>query len=133
MIKVEQARSCRQLTTVKLERQEIINSGVTTTMDMTVVGPELVNRGVTPRWTGLLRDRKKVTNRGETTVLAGLLRDRKLVVVVEYPRWAGWPVTSRKVMWEPDSWRVISWYLTLEIQMVGMCHSRVTGDGVGQP
>jgi hypothetical protein len=46
MIKVEQARSCRQLTTVKLERQEIINSGVTM-MDMTVVGPELVNRGVT--------------------------------------------------------------------------------------
>jgi hypothetical protein len=44
MIKVEQARSCCQLTTVDLERQEIINSGVTT-MDMTVVGPELVNRG----------------------------------------------------------------------------------------
>ena len=43
MMKVE-ARICRQLTTVKLERQEIINSGVTT-MDMTVVGPELVNRG----------------------------------------------------------------------------------------
>ena len=34
------------MTTVKLERQEIINSGVTT-MDMTVVGPELVNWGVT--------------------------------------------------------------------------------------
>ena len=59
MIKVE-ARSCRQLTTVKLERQEIINSGVTT-MDMTVVGQEN-------------------SNRGETTVLAGLLRDRNLVV-----------------------------------------------------
>jgi hypothetical protein len=44
-IKVE-ARSCRQLTTVNLERQEIINSGVTT-MDMTVVAQELVNRGVT--------------------------------------------------------------------------------------
>ena len=78
MIKVE-ARSCRQLTTVKLERQEIINSGVTT-MDMTVVGPELVNRGVTTM------DRTVVgqenSNRGETTVLAGLLRDRKLVVGV---------------------------------------------------
>ena len=37
------------------------------------------------------------SNRGETTVLAGLSRDRKLVVVVEYPQWAGWPVT-RKVM-----------------------------------
>ena len=52
MIEVE-TRSCRQLATVKLERQEIINSGVTT-MDRTVVGQEN-------------------SNRGETTVLVGLL------------------------------------------------------------
>ena len=48
------------------------------TMDMTVVGPELVNSGVTTM------DRTVVgqenSNRGETTVLAGLLRDRNLVV-----------------------------------------------------
>jgi hypothetical protein len=53
---------------------------------------------------------QETSNRGETTVLAGLSRDRKLVVV-EYPQWAGWPVT-RKVMWEPKFWRGIpvSWY-----------------------
>jgi hypothetical protein len=70
---------------VKLERQENINSGVTT-MDMTVVGPELVNRGVTTMDRTVVGEEN--SNGGETTVLAGLLRDRKLVVVVEYPRWA---------------------------------------------
>ena len=71
------------MTTVKLERQEIINSGVTT-MDMTVVGPELVNRGVRTTMDRTVVGQEN-SNRGETTVLAGLLRDRKLVVgVVEY-------------------------------------------------
>jgi hypothetical protein len=60
MIKVE-ARSCHQLTTVNLERQEIINCGVTM-MDRTVV-------------------RQEISNGGVTTVLAGLLRDRKLAMV----------------------------------------------------
>jgi len=48
-------------------------------MDMAVVGPELINRGVT------MTDRtvvgRETSNRGETTVLAGLLRDSKLEVV----------------------------------------------------
>ena len=71
MIKVEQARKCRQLTTVKLERQEIINSGVTT-MDILLWDRNLlIGGGVTTM------DRTVVgqenSNRGETTVLAGLL------------------------------------------------------------
>ncbi len=74
MIKVE-AGSCHQLTTVKLEIQEIVNSKVTT-MDMTaVVGPELVNRGVTTMDRTVVE--QETINRGETIVLAGLLRDRK--------------------------------------------------------
>ena len=49
-------------------------------MDMTVVGPELVDRGVTTTDRTVVV--QETSNRGETTVLAGLLRDRKLVVGV---------------------------------------------------
>ena len=53
MLKDEvEARSCCQLTTVNLQRQEMIISGVTT-KDRTVVGQEISNSGVTTVLAGL--------------------------------------------------------------------------------
>ena len=53
-------------------------------MDMTVVGPELVNRGVTTMGRTVVG--QETSKRGEKSALAGLLRDRKLVIE-ENPQW----------------------------------------------